>query len=132
MRKETITKIIVSAIVIGGAMVYFIYQAMQSSWAYCYSVDDFAARKSAVQNHSLRIAGRVEKGSTERDLQKMLLTFTLAGSKMTLPVSYEGVVPDNFAEDIEVVVEGHLAPSGIFQANKLITRCESKYRAKEE
>jgi len=130
MRKETITKIIVGVVVIGGAMMYFVYQAMQSSWAYYYSVDDFAAHKSVVQNQSLRIAGRVEKGSTERDLQKMRLTFKLAGSEMTLPVSYEGVVPDNFAEDIEVVVEGYLAPDGIFQANKLITRCESKYRAK--
>ncbi|MFQ6034432.1 MAG: cytochrome c maturation protein CcmE [Sedimentisphaerales bacterium] len=130
MRKETITKIIVGVVVIGGAMVYFVYQAMQSSWAYYYSVDDLAGHKSVVANHSLRIAGRVEKGSTERDLQKMRLTFTLAGSETTLPVSYEGVVPDNFAEDTEVVVEGYLAADGIFQANKLITRCESKYRAK--
>lgn len=130
MRKEMITKIIVGVVVIGGAMGYFIYQAMQSSWAYYYSVDDFAVHKSAVKNNSLRIAGRVQKGSSERDLQKMRLTFTLAGSETTLPVSYEGVVPDNFAEDIEVVVEGHLAPDGVFQANKLITKCETKYQAK--
>jgi len=130
MRKETITKIIIGVTVIGGAMGYFVYQAMQSSWAYYYSVDDFAAHKPAVQRHCLRIAGCVQKGSVERDLQKMRLTFTLAGAQMTLPISYEGVVPDNFAEDIEVVVDGFLAPNGVFQADKLITRCETKYRVK--
>jgi len=40
------------------------------------------------------------------------------------------VVPDNFAEDREVVVEGHLGTSGVFQADTLLTRCESKYKVK--
>ena len=130
MKTKTIVKIIVGVVLIGGSTAYFVYQAMQSSWAYYYSVDEFAAQKSAAQNHSLRIAGRVGKGSVKHDLQKMRLTFTLTGSKVTLPVRYEGVVPDNFTEDIEVVVEGRLITSGVFQANKLMTRCESKYRAK--
>jgi cytochrome c-type biogenesis protein CcmE len=130
MKRKTIVKTAIGAVLIGGSMAYFVYQAMQSSWAYYYSVDDFAAHRSVVENHSLRIAGRVRKGSVERDLQKMHLTFTLAGAETALPVSYEGVVPDNFTEDAEVVVEGHLAPGGIFRANKLMTKCESKYRAK--
>jgi len=130
MKRKTITKIIIGVVVIGVSTGYFIYQAMQSSWAYYYSVDDFAAHKSTTQQHSLRIAGRVENGTVKRDLQKMRLTFMLAGSRITLPVSYEGVVPDNFAEDIEVVVEGRLAPNGVFQATKLMTKCESKYRSK--
>ena len=47
-----------------------------------------------------------------------------------LPVRYEGVVPDNFTEEREVVVEGRLAPAGVFQADTLMTRCESKYQVK--
>jgi len=130
MKTKTIVKIVVGVVLIGGSMSYFIYQAMQSSWAYYYSVDDLAAHEAAARNHSLRIAGRVKKGSVQNDLQNMRLAFNLTGAKTTLPVEYEGVVPDNFAEDIEVVVEGHLATTGEFQAEKLLTRCESKYRAK--
>jgi cytochrome c-type biogenesis protein CcmE len=130
MKKKTIVKIVVGIVLIGGAMSYFIYQAMQSSWAYYYSVDDLAAHKSAAQNHSLRIAGRVKKGTVQNDLQNMRLSFQLAGTQATLPISYEGVVPDNFTDDIEVVVEGHLGTTGVFQADKLMTRCESKYKAK--
>ncbi len=60
----------------------------------------------------------------------MSLNFILAGSETELPVQYTGPVPDNFAEDREVVVEGRLDTSGIFQAEMLMTKCESKYKAK--
>jgi cytochrome c-type biogenesis protein CcmE len=130
MKKKTVVKIIVGVVLIGGAMSYFIYQAMQSSYAYYYSVDDLAADEAAAQNHSLRIAGRVKKGTVQNDLQNMRLSFQLTGTQATLPINYEGVVPDNFTDDIEVVVEGHLGTTGVFQADKLMTRCESKYKAK--
>ena len=130
MRTITIVKALVAIIVIGGGVGYFMYQAMQSSWAYYYSVDDFSANSSKVKNHSLRIAGRVKEGSVVRDLQKMSLTFTLAGSKSEVPIHYKGSVPDNFAEDREVVVQGRRDTTGVFQADLLMTRCESKYKAK--
>lgn len=130
MKTKTIVKTIIAVVLIGGSVTYFVYQAMQSSWAYYYSVDDFAANKSVVLNHSFRIAGRVKKGSIERDLQKIHLSFILAGAETALPVSYEGPVPDNFTEGVEVVVDGRLDTNGVLQADKLMTRCESKYKAK--
>ena len=132
MKTNTIVKAFAGVLVIGGGLGYFMYQAMQSSWAYYYSVDELSANSSAVQNHSLRIAGRVKQGSVVHDLQKVHLTFTLAGSESEVPVHYEGSVPDNFAEGREVVVEGRLNTAGTFQADMLMTRCESKYRAKVE
>jgi cytochrome c-type biogenesis protein CcmE len=130
MKTKTIVKIAVGIIVIGGSIGYFMYQAMQSSWSYYYSVDDFSSAGAAVKESSFRLAGRVKPGSIERDLEKLTLRFTLAGAKAELPVQYKGVTPDNFMEDREVVVEGRLAPSGVFQADTLMTRCESKYQAK--
>ncbi|HDZ69378.1 MAG TPA: cytochrome c maturation protein CcmE [Phycisphaerales bacterium] len=130
MRTRTIVKALIGIFVIGGGIGYFMYQAMQSSWSYYYSVDDFSANSPAVKNHSLRIAGTVKQGSVIRDLQKMRLTFTLAGSKAEVPVRYEGPVPDNFAEGKEVVIEGRLDTNGVFRAETLMTRCESKYKAK--
>ena len=130
MQTRTIVKALVATIVIGGGVGYFVYQAMQSSWAYYYSVDEFSANRSKVKNHSLRIAGRVKQGSIVRDLEEMDLTFILAGSKSEVPVHYKGSVPDNFAEGREVVVQGRLDTAETFQANLLMTRCESKYRAK--
>ncbi len=130
MKTKTIVKTLIGLLVIGGGIGYFMWQAMQSSWSYYYSVDEFAQQKSTIQNHSLRVAGKVKNGSIERDLKEMRLSFLLSGSDTSVPISYTGVVPDNFAEDREVVVQGRLDTNGIFQADKLMTRCESKYKAK--
>jgi cytochrome c-type biogenesis protein CcmE len=130
MKTKTLVKILVGIFVIGGGLGYFIFQAMQSSWSYYYSVDEFSANESSVMDHSLRIAGRVKSGSVARNLQAMSLSFVLAGSKTEVPVIYKGTVPDNFAEDIDVVVEGRLDVDGTFKADMLLTRCESKYKAK--
>ncbi len=132
MKTKMIIKILIGIIVIGGGLGYFTFQAMQSSWSYYYSVDEFSANISDMNNYSLRIAGRVKPGSVNRDLQKMNLTFTLAGAKTEIPVLYKGTVPDNFTEDIEVVVEGRLDENKTFKAKTLMTKCESKYKAKVE
>lgn len=130
MKTKMVVKITLGLLIIGGGIGYLMYQAMRTSWSYYYSVDDFSANRAAVKNHSLRLAGRVKQDSIARDLQKMSLKFTLAGSETELPVHYTGTVPDNFAEDREVVVEGRLDTTGIFQAEMLMTKCESKYKAK--
>ena len=130
MKTKMVVKITLGLLIIGGGIGYFMYQAMRTSWSYYYSVDDLSANRAAVKNHSLRLAGRVKQDSIVRDLQKMSLKFTLAGSEAELPVHYTGTVPDNFAEDREVVVEGRLDTTGIFQAEMLMTKCESKYKAK--
>ena len=132
MKTKYIFKILIGVIVIGGGLGYFTYQAMQSSWSYYYSVDEFNANIADMNNYSLRIAGRVKPGSVKRNLEKMNLTFTLAGAKTEIPVLYEGTVPENFAEDIEVVVEGKLDSNQSFKAKTLMTKCESKYKAKVE
>ncbi len=130
MNRRTILKIVIGVLVIGGGIGYFMVQAMQSSWSYYLSVDDFSAAGAAVQGQSFRLAGRVKPGSVERDLEHVTLRFMLAGKQVELPVQYKGVTPDNFVEDREVVVEGRLASGGVFQADTLMTRCESKYQAK--
>ena len=130
MKLKSVIKVVVGIVVIGGGMSYFMKQVIQSSSSYYYSVDDFAASNDDSLNSSFRLAGNVKPGSVKRDTEKMQLTFILAGKESELPVNYSKVVPDNFTDDIEVVIEGRLDTSGTFQANKLMTKCESKYEAK--
>jgi cytochrome c-type biogenesis protein CcmE len=107
---------------------------MQSSWSYYYLVDEFVghvAEGNVPEVASIRISGRVKADSVSRDLEKTLLTFTLAGSKNELPVHYRGSVPDNFTEGKDVVVQGRLDTNRVFQARTLMTKCESKYATKD-
>ena len=132
MKLKSVIKILVGIVVIGGGISYFMYQAMQSSWSYYYSVDEFTANNDKIADSSFRLAGKVKPGSVKRDTEKMLLSFVLAGQESELPVNYSKTVPDNFTDDIEVVIEGRMDTSGIFQANSLMTKCESKYEEKLE
>jgi cytochrome c-type biogenesis protein CcmE len=115
---------------IAAGLAYFMYLSMRSSWSYYYSVDDFMADPAASSAASLRLAGSVKAGSVGRDAASMTLTFTLAGSASELDVEYKGAVPGNFSEGREVVVEGRLGDDGVFLADLLMTRCESKYKSR--
>ena len=53
-------------------------------------------------------------------------------SEVTFPVVYEGVLPDTFTDDIEVVLEGRFGTDGVFQAKTLLTKCGSRYEAAPE
>ncbi len=130
MKSKVIVKIVIGVLVIGGGVCYFMVQAMQSSWSYYYSVDDFAASKDKDPGDSYRLEGRIKKGSVDHNVDTMTLNFILAGATAEIPVTYKGVVPDNFEEGREVVAEGRLAKADLFKADTLITRCESKYQAK--
>ena len=84
MKSKILIKVLAAVVVIGGGVGYFIYQAMQSSWSYYYSVDELASLDSA-DSHSLRIAGRVKSGSVNRDMENVSLSFTLSGAEAELP-----------------------------------------------
>lgn len=129
MRKESIIKLLVSVVIIGGALGYLIYNAMSSSWAYDISVEDFLGN-SDVQSYVARVGGVVEKGSIKRDVETMQINFRLTGKDIAMPVYYSGIIPENFDEEREVLVEGRLEGDGVFKADRIITKCESKYKAK--
>lgn len=75
------------------------------------------------------VFGLVSDGSIEREGTAM--TFEISdrdNPDMTVPVSYEGQVPDPFREGREVIVTGTLV-DGTLDAEKdsLITKCPSKF-----
>jgi cytochrome c-type biogenesis protein CcmE len=57
------------------------------------------------------------------------LRFTLIEGTESMPVYYQGVVPDTFNETYEIVIEGELGASGIFEAHTLMPKCPSKYES---
>jgi cytochrome c-type biogenesis protein CcmE len=130
MKAKSVIKAVVGVVVIGGGLVYFMFQAMVGSQSYYYSVDDFLSGSEEARSSSTRLAGKVKIDSVSRDLEKLKLDFILTGEENEIPVTYTGTVPENFTEDIEVVVRGVLDVEGTFKAETLMTRCESKYKAK--
>jgi cytochrome c-type biogenesis protein CcmE len=59
-------------------------------------------------------------------------TFVLEGGQDTrLQVICAAVLPDNLAENMDVVVEGRLEVRGVLRGDKVLTRCASKYQPGE-
>ena len=48
--------------------------------------------------------------------------------RQTMPVSFRGIVPDNFKAGAEVIVEGRMNADKSFSAKILMTQCPSKYQ----
>ena len=138
MHKRQITKIIIAVVVIGIAGVYLLYSLFDSGYAYYWSVDEYVdmlrepdGNKFLMgRSQTIRLAGRVKAGSVTEVLGEMLVDFELEGQRNSLGVRFRGVKPKNFSAGREVVIEGKMNAGELFEARKILTRCESKYRTR--
>ena len=124
-------KFLISGLIVILAIGYLAYSGFQSSATYYYTVSEVTGQGGSLQGESLRINGQVAADSVERELGGLTLRFTIIEGGESLPVVYQGVVPDAFKADSNVVVEGHLNSAGIFHADSILTKCPSKYVPEE-
>ena len=73
----------------------------------------------------IQMIGDVVNGSTQ--MQGGTMTFQITDEIATLSVIYYGPSPQNFKEEIEVVVIGSLISEQFFEAQEVLTKCPSKY-----
>ena len=90
------------------------------------------ASDASMYEVGIRVGGTVVAGSIERDVATMTLEFEVTDGEATFPVTYQGLVPDTFMDDGEVVVEGRLSPEGTIHATTVLAKCGSRYEAVAE
>jgi len=119
---------------IGGIIVFLAigflgYMGFMGAATYYYEVGELLAEGSSIYGENVRVNGQVAPGSLEQESAGRILRFTMidVGGEESLPVVYQGVVPDTFKVGNEVVVEGHLNSTGVFQAHTLMPTCPSRY-----
>ncbi|HEX6782315.1 MAG TPA: cytochrome c maturation protein CcmE [Solirubrobacterales bacterium] len=89
---------------------------------------------SAPPGTSYEMTGRVVKGSIERDGSGIAFDVVdRDGKGRSLPVTYEGTVPDPFRAGREIVLTGAIQ-NGVFvgEPETLITKCPSKFTTKSD
>ncbi len=121
-------KLLVSIAVVLLAVVYLVTTGTRTSSVYYLTVSELKANGSG--GKPVRLAGKVEPGSIQRDNANTLVRFDVQDAGGALPVIYSGVVPDIFGDDIEVVVEGTYGGDGVFHAASMLAKCPSKFEAK--
>ena len=118
--------------VVGGAIVVIAlailgFVGFQESKAYYVTVSEFFAMQKDIGGKSIKVAGDVVDGSIDRTKQPM--EFMIAHQDKSLRVRYIGkeVIPDTFRNGSTALVEGTIAPDGVFQARHIEAKCASKY-----
>ena len=111
--------------------VYMAYLGASSSWQYYLTVDECLAFSAAPTDDRMRINGTIVRGSLDLNSDRTEATFLLKGTDQNLRVTCSGELPDNLAEELDVVVEGRIDEPGHLRGDKVLTRCASKYSSQE-
>jgi cytochrome c-type biogenesis protein CcmE len=133
-----IGRFLLGALVIVAAVSYLVYAGIRETSVYYLKIDEFAGKRDALVGEPVRVAGRVQHGTMQWDAQKLTLQFALGGfpnekgeapaAEVTpMPVRFQGILPDMFAEGRDVIVEGIYNADDTFVANTILTSCPSKY-----
>jgi cytochrome c-type biogenesis protein CcmE len=86
---------------------------------------------SAEVGKSYDLTGRVEKGSYTRNGSVHEFRVAERTGGASVPVRYEGSVPDPFREGREVIVTVRKQQDGTFEGTKVVTKCPSKFTKSE-
>ncbi len=130
MKKKKV-KFIIGGIIIAVAIIYLVYSGIQKTGLYYLTVSEIKNEGSIAYGQSTRVNGNVLDGSIQWDSQEGTLRFIISDGENDLPIIYRGVAPDTFRGGAEVVVEGIYTPENIFEADKIMAKCPSKYEAQE-
>ena len=122
-------RVLIGAMIVVAAMAYLILSGMQGATVYSLTIGELRAKGEAAVGQGARVEGILDGGSVSWDPGAGSLGFELKDEGETLPVVHKGVKPDMFNDGAEVIVEGKLLPSGVFQANRLLLKCPSKYES---
>ncbi len=107
-----------AALILAGALVYTSFSASTE-----------AAQPSQIEpGRSYELTGKVVDGSVVRGSEVLRFRIRDRNGSQSVPVRYEGAVPDPFREGREVIVSGQLR-RGTFVAERdsLVTKCPSKF-----
>lgn len=94
-----------------------------------YTPTDIAAGL-APEDRNIRAGGLVKDGSVKRDPASLRVDFLITDMEGTVPVVYEGILPDLFREGQGVVALGTMV-GGVFHARQVLARHDEEYMPPE-
>lgn len=111
-----------------GVAVALVLNAFSSNLVFFYSPTQVAARE-APAGRTFRLGGLVEAGSVRRD--GLQVHFVVTDTVRTIPVRYQGVLPDLFREGKGVVAQGQVGGDGVFVAREVLAKHDENYMPPE-
>jgi len=134
MTRSLIVKIGVSVGLVVVAGVIIVYTASRSSGLFRF-VDEVRAQEKSLRGRDLWMAGTLEEGTHKVRAvrgQRQEHKFFLAHRGARIEVRYTGSMPQNAKAGRQLVVLGKVKGKGLFHAQKIRTKCPSKYKSQYE
>ena len=129
-RRQRRLGILLAALVCAGAATALTLNAFRSNLVFFFSPSQVVANE-APRSGSFRVGGLVEQGSVRREPDGVTLRFIVTDTAHTVPVTYQGLLPDLFREGKGVVVAGKLDADGVFRATQVLAKHDENYMPPE-
>jgi cytochrome c-type biogenesis protein CcmE len=113
-----------------GIAAALILNAFQSNLVFFFSPTQ-VANGEAPSDRAFRIGGLVEEGSLKREGNGLTVRFVVTDTAKSMPVVYQGILPDLFKEGKGVVAEGKLGANGLFTATQVLAKHDENYMPPE-
>jgi cytochrome c-type biogenesis protein CcmE len=121
----------VLAIVVGvGVAAALAMLAFRDNLLYFYNPTQILAG-DAPSGRQFRIGGMVTEGSVQRTPGSLEVRFVVTDYRNSIPVRYEGLLPDLFREGQGVVAHGRIGPAGEFVADEVLAKHDENYMPPE-
>lgn len=128
-------KIILAGLVFIGAIGYLMSSGFSEESVYYLEVSEVLENPEKFNKKGMRVSGGdVVTGTITKDFKKQYLEFDISDSDgKAMKVIYNGIIPDTFKEDVQVIVEGRYdQQEKYFKAATVLTKCPSKYETEVE
>jgi len=104
--------------------------AFQDNLLYFYNPTQVVAGE-APSGRTFRIGGLVTQGSLQKTEGTLKIRFMVTDFKESIPVNYQGLLPDLFREGQGVIAHGRLADNGEFVADEVLAKHDENYMPPE-
>ena len=126
--KNRLIKILLSLLILIVAVLIIIFN-LRDNIVYFYTPTELE-RIDISEKKIMRVGGLVKKNSIKNDGSKNF-SFIITDNTNEINVDFQGILPNLFAEEKGVVVEGSYVQENLFRANKVLAKHDENYMPPE-
>jgi cytochrome c-type biogenesis protein CcmE len=119
--------IALGVVAVVGVAAALVLNAFQSNLVFFFSPSQIVTKEAPV-GRTFRLGGLVVAGSVKRD--GVTVNFMVTDTAQSVPVRFQGILPDLFKEGKGVVAQGQLR-DGVFEAKEVLAKHDENYMPPE-
>ncbi|MEH6545021.1 MAG: cytochrome c maturation protein CcmE [Sneathiella sp.] len=127
-RKKQRLYFVIAGMSVQAIAAVLVLTSFEDSLVFFHSPSDLA-EKTVPAGRTFRLGGLVEEGSVVK--KGVVVQFRVTDMAESVPVTFEGLLPDLFREGQGVVTEGQLNEDGVFVASNVLAKHDENYMPPE-